>query len=88
MEGTLLEKDTALALVFVRNDSVSIHVHHFVREGQGKIMDEEISRYVREDRFLNTNLIISRKGKLLSKGNLVKIVFWKFMKENNAHELP
>ena len=87
LEGILLEKDTALALVFVGNDSVSIHVHHFVCGGQGKIMAEEISRCVGEDRFSNTSLIVPRKGKLLSKGNPVKIVFWKFMKKNDAHEL-
>ena len=87
LEGNILEKDTDLALVFAGNDSVSIYVHHFVCGGQGKIMDEEISKYVGEDRFLNTSLTVPRKGKLLSKGNPVKIVFWKFMKENDAHEL-
>ena len=87
LEGNILEKDTDLALVFAGNDSVSIHVHHFACGGQGKIMDEEISKYVGEDRFLNKSLIFPRVGKLLSKGNPVKIVFWKFMKENDAHEL-
>ena len=87
LEGILLEKDTALALVFVGNDSVSIHLHRFVCAEQGKIMDEEMSRYVGEDRFLHKSLIVPRVEQLLSKGNPVKIVFWKFMKENDAHEL-
>ena len=60
LEGILLEKDTALALVFVGNDSVSIHVHHFVCAGQVKTIDEEMSRYVGEDRFLNKSLIVRK----------------------------
>lgn len=38
-----------MALVFVGNDCVSIHVRHFVCQGQDKIMDEKISRYEKMD---------------------------------------
>ena len=86
MEGIFLEKDPALALVFVGNYSVSIRLNHFVCERKVSITDKDISRYVREEQFLNTDLIIPRKRKLLSKGNPVTIFSGNFMTENDAHE--
>ena len=74
LEAILLEKDTALALVFIGNYSVSIRLNHFVCERRVSIKDKDISRCVREEQFLNTvDLIIPRKRKLLSKGNPVTI---------------
>lgn len=71
LEVILLEMDITVALVFVGNDFLPIHVRHFVCQGQDKIMDEKISRCERKEPFLTTELIVPKNKNLLGKENLV-----------------
>lgn len=71
LEVILLEMDITVALVFVGNDFLPIHVRHFVCQGQDKIMDAKISRCQRKEPFLTTELIVPKNKNLLGKENLV-----------------